>query len=792
MKWKLFISLFIVLISSFGLLQAQKENRPQFVAGKLYVKIKPSTHLVLPKIGQANESEKLAADFPELLSLMKTYQIHSIQKSFPLEDPIVRDIYTFRFDFFAGTEELLKKLSAIEYIEYAEQCPMFYPTYTPNDYNATAQWHLQKIQATTAWNYSKGDRSIGIAIVDDAVLTTHPDLAANIWTNPNEIAGNSIDDDGNGYIDDVNGWDAADNDANANPNSALFNCQSATFDFCHGTGVASCASAVTDNGTGIAAIGFHCGLIPVKSRSDANTTGGIDAGYEGVAYAAKIKAPVINMSWGGAGGGATGQAIITAAHNAGCVLVAAAGNDNVSTNFYPACYQYIISVAATNDTDTKTWFSCFNDSVDVSSPGEHIRTANVFNGYDYTDGTSEASPIVAGLCALMISANPCLSTDDVETYLEATCDIYSSMSVPTYVNKLGAGRINAGAAMAAIYPNLAASANFTAVVNNCGGTVQYNYAPSTPLACGTSYNWSFPGGTPSTSTLANPVVTYSASGNYTASLVALNAAGGNQATQNVTINFQPTPQVSAGTNISGCYNTTGQLIGTCSDPNATISWYPTSNLSSGSVLTPNVQFLTSRDYILTATSAAGCVSHDTVSVQVHPNPSTYAGADVTIAMGGAAQLNAIGAQTYSWDPPIGLSAINIANPVANPTCTRIYSVFGSNQFGCVKLDGVLVTVTGCTTAMEEAFSEIGQLSPLQPNPANNNVTFAANFVHATNLNLSLLDISGKKVNEIFNGKVNEGEFSYNWKRNSNIAAGMYWVVWEVEGKKMTQKLSLEQ
>lgn len=668
---------------------------------------------------------------------------------------------------------------------------MFYPTYTPNDYNGNTQWHLQKIQATTAWNYSKGDKSIGIAIVDDAVLTTHPDLAANIWTNPNEIAGNMIDDDGNGFIDDVNGWDVSDNDFNSNPNPALINCQTATFDFCHGTGVASCASAVTDNGTGIAAIGFHCGLIPVKARSDANATGGIDSGYEGVAYATKIKAPVINMSWGGPGGGATGQAVITAAHNAGCVLVAGAGNDNNSVDFFPACYKYVISVAATNSSDAKAWFSCYNDSVDVSAPGEGIRATNVFNGYEYIDGTSESSPIVAGLCALMISANPCLSTDDVETYLKSTCDVYSSMSVPTYVGKLGAGRINAAAAMAAVYPNLAASADFTATVNNCGGTVQYTYTPSTPLACGTSYNWSFPGGTPSTSNLENPLVTYSSSGTYTASLVALNAAGGNQVTQNITINFQPTPQVSAGANLSGCYNTVGQLQGTCSDPTATISWYPTTNLSSGSILTPNVQFVTSREYILTATSAAGCISKDTVVIQVNPNPSTYAGGDVTIPMGGSVQLNAIGAQTYSWDPPIGLSAINIANPIANPTCTRLYTVFGSNQFGCVKFDGVLVTVTGCTTAMEEAFSEVGQLSPLQPNPAQQEVTFAANFMRTTHLTLSLLDISGRKVSEIFNGKANEGDFSYKWERNSSIAAGLYWIVWEVEGKKITQKLSLE-
>lgn len=92
--------------------------------------------------------------------------------------------------------------------------------YTPNDYSSSLQYNLSITKALNAWDVAKGDAKIVVAVVDDAVALNHPDLAANIWINTLEIAGNGIDDDGNGYIDDVNGWDAADMDNNPNPVAA--------------------------------------------------------------------------------------------------------------------------------------------------------------------------------------------------------------------------------------------------------------------------------------------------------------------------------------------------------------------------------------------------------------------------------------------------------------------------------------------------------------------------------------------------------------------------------------------
>jgi hypothetical protein len=177
-------------------------------------------------------------------------------------------------------------------------------------------------------------------------------------------------------------------------------------------------------------------------------------------------------------------------------------------------------------------------------------------------------------------------------------------------------------------------------------------------------------------------------------------------------------------------------------------------------------------------------------VQVNPNPSTYAGADVTILPGNAAQLNAIGATTYSWDPPIGLSAINIANPVANPTNTRLYTVFGSNTFGCTKFDAVLVTVTG-TTSIQNELTDIANIQAIAPNPAKTHFELSANFATSGNLNIALFDLSGKSLQKVYEGRVSEGEFKHTCNLSEKVAAGVYMCVWELDGKKAVQKIVVE-
>lgn len=191
-------------------------------------------------------------------------------------------------------------------VEWAEPnfLQEYYHSFTPNDPLYPSQWHLNNtgqqggskpgadVKAPEAWNLEQGNANIIIAILDDGVETTHEDLAANIFTNPGEIAGNGLDDDGNGLIDDVQGWDFANNDNNPNPSSPNDK---------HGTAVAGVAAARGNNAFGVSGACPQCKILPIKiSNPDSEgkwvTPDFIQANV--IRYAARL-ADVLNGSWGG-------------------------------------------------------------------------------------------------------------------------------------------------------------------------------------------------------------------------------------------------------------------------------------------------------------------------------------------------------------------------------------------------------------------------------------------------------------------------------------------------------------
>lgn len=334
-------------------------------------------------------------------------------------------------------------------IEWAEPKFVYELSYIPNDPEYSIQWHLAKVKAAEAWDISKGDTSVVIGIVDTGVDWDHPDLAANIWQNWSEIPNNGIDDDNNGYIDDIRGWDFGgligipdNNPMEDRPD--------------HGTHVAGIASAVTDNGVGVAGLGFNCRIMPVKVSRDDNRNPSnqpfIVYGFEGIAYAAENGAKVINCSWGGGGYSIAGQTIIDYATSLGALVVGAAGNDNSSEPFYPASYNNVLSVAASGSNDVKASFSNYGNSVDVISPGVSIRATWQNDTYTYLNGTSMASPLAAGLAGLIVSHFPQLSPQQVAERLRVTSDNIDALNSGIYKNKLGKGRINAQNALSAQNP----------------------------------------------------------------------------------------------------------------------------------------------------------------------------------------------------------------------------------------------------------------------------------------------------------------------------------------------------
>jgi serine protease len=352
-----------------------------------------------------------------------------------------------------------EELSQLPEVQYAE--PWFISrvskerAFTPNDPLFGFQWGLSQINAQTAWNYTEGDSTVVIAIVDCGVAWTHPDLASNIWVNPGETGidasgdkrSNGKDDDKNGYVDDWHGWDfVGANYATYNPSTTPGDNDPAPTTYnnegSHGTHVAGIAAAFTNNGIGIASLAHKCRILPVKVSADDNGQY-ILAGDLGIVYAATMGAKIINCSWGGAGGSQAEQDVVDFATQRGALVVAAAGNDNSDGFQSPASCRNVLSVASTADqSDRRSSFSNYGDYVDVCAPGELIEGTVVPDGYELWSGTSMASPFAASLAALVRSVKPNFTALQAGEQVRVTCDNIDA-SNPGFEGRLGHGRINA-------------------------------------------------------------------------------------------------------------------------------------------------------------------------------------------------------------------------------------------------------------------------------------------------------------------------------------------------------------
>jgi len=388
----------------------------------------PNTVIVKYKYIPLKATDKKAAMINMLKEAMAVYNVQSIQNTFTEDNAEAQRIgldriMTVKYSANVDPLVLASKLKGLPYVAWAEPKFIRKVCYTPNDtsYNSTLQWNLFKIDAQQAWNISKGDTSIIIGIVDTGVDWPHPDLRANMWYKIGYDLGGTNGTPDNNPIED-------------SPH--------------HGTFVAGVASAVTDNTTGIASIGFKCHLMAVKaSRADYTdpSTGDpyIVYGFKGILYAADNGAKVINCSWGGSGYSYLEQEVINYAISKGALVVAAAGNDDSQEAFYPAQYVGVVSVAATNKNDQKCSFSNYGYGITCAAPGEYIYSTWQPNTYYQNGaGTSFSAPLVSGLAALVFSRFPNYSPLQVAEQIRVNCDNIDAEN-PNYQFLLGAGRINA-------------------------------------------------------------------------------------------------------------------------------------------------------------------------------------------------------------------------------------------------------------------------------------------------------------------------------------------------------------
>ncbi len=513
-----------------GIYTSSRENSPfeggkgdvsQWVKGELLLKLKQKENLT--QLRQA-------------LSFKK-YNIAAIESAFPRLQKMEK-VYRVYFKKTEFTSKLLTDIPALPYIEYVEQIPIYQTFYTPNDLHSS-QWNLTQIQAETAWDFVQGSENTVVAIVDDAVELTHEDLAANIWQNQGEVPNNGVDDDGNGYVDDIQGYDVADDDNNPNPPS-----NADAHHFSHGTHCAGIISAVTDNNKGIAAIGGNVELMVVKTKESTTSGSSLQAGMEGVEYAIAAGADVISMSWGGPAYSQTLQDLMTIAHEKGIVLVAAAGNSDTNAPMYPASYEHVISVGATNQEDEKAFFSNYGDKIDVMAPGFEIWSTVAGNSYDFKNGTSMACPLVAGLAGLMLSYDANISPNDIEECLKSSSENIDTQN-SAYLGQIGAGRINAFDALACL--RVPPTAFFEANLETaCAGEAVQFFDRSLGADID-SWAWTFENATPAVSNLKNPIVSFNDNGIFEVELTVTNPLGSH--TTSKTIQIQPPTAIISGNSI---------------------------------------------------------------------------------------------------------------------------------------------------------------------------------------------------------------------------------------------------
>jgi hypothetical protein len=297
------------------------------------------------------------------------------------------------------------------------------------------QWGLAKIKAPEAWAITRGNPAIKIAVIDEGVDMTHEDLAANLLT----------------------GYDSVDNDNNQQPNLRDG----------HGTACAGIIAAVADNGRGVAGVAPNCKIIPVRIAYGLPgggwwTSDSIIA--RGVRTAVDRGADVLSNSWGGGPASSAIQSAFSYARTSGrggkgCFAPCASGNDDRLGVIYPAKYPQCFAVGASNEFDqrkSKTsadgeswWGSNYGPELQVVAPGVHIYTTDMMGSGGYNtsgnyvpnfNGTSSATPHVAGVGALVLSVDPNLTVQEVEEIIRRSCD---DLATAGRDNETGFGRINA-------------------------------------------------------------------------------------------------------------------------------------------------------------------------------------------------------------------------------------------------------------------------------------------------------------------------------------------------------------
>jgi len=430
-------------------LLTESKNDSVFMKGELIIKFIENITLDFTKT-----TKGIVTGVKSLDKLNDKYTARSIKKIFPKTcSGSFSNIYKFYFSDEIDISQTVESYKQLSIVEYAEPNYVYSYCIDANDPLFSQQWSLKNIgqiypwdgrfnpppgnfdcdiDVTEAWNTTTGEDNIVIAVIDSGIDYKHIDISNNIWFNSDEIPKNGKDDDENGYIDDYIGWDFQDNDNNP------------IDEYGHGTFCAGVIGAVGNNSKGVVGVCWNCKIMPIRCLLTSEMLA------NAILYATNNGADVISMSYGGYSYSQLQKDMVDYAYNRNVVLIASAGNDNISRIHYPSGYENVISVAATNSRDGKAIFSNYGPMVDVGAPGVDVLSLRAENTDMYEDmihiidqkyyigsGTSMAAPCVAGIAALLLSKNSSLTPDMIRTIISNSVDDVCSSNY--YIG----GRVNA-------------------------------------------------------------------------------------------------------------------------------------------------------------------------------------------------------------------------------------------------------------------------------------------------------------------------------------------------------------
>jgi len=520
---RFFINLLAIFYLSINYSFSQTYSE-EFLDGTIMFQLKESV-LNFDKINQADQNilskNENISNYPQIALIFNDVEVTTFERpSYFSNKRNLQTIFRVVFSDFDKIDSIISQLELLSFVDYAEKEPIYKIDFIPNDaqHFGNNKWYHTLVDSEDAWDITLGNSNIKVAIIDNGVANNHNDLTI------------------------YKQRDVSDNDNDATP--ALYYNQNSGWS--HGTHCAGLAADI-NNGIGIASLGGNTEIIAVKATPSSADGGSIYNSYNGIQWACENGANVISMSYGSTNDSESIQNLIN--NYPEVIFIAAAGNDNVSTIFYPAGYQNVIAVGSVDGNDLKSSFSNYNAGlfpwVDIASPGGYtfggllssVYTADG-NSYANFGGTSMAAPFAAGLVAQMLSLNPSLNHDEILNCLQST---------GVEIDQNIGNRIDADAALECILSTLTGDpipAFNTSQLNIYeGGSVIFT---DNSIGGGneiTNWEWNFNNGNPSSYTGQNPPeIFYSTQGVYDVSLEVTNSQSTQILTKesHITVSEEPT------------------------------------------------------------------------------------------------------------------------------------------------------------------------------------------------------------------------------------------------------------